>query len=87
MDDFKEVIPLSSDDEDDMGRPIKKGYLDEEMVYKMNFGGGDLVEKDAKKSRKEVFEEVIEKSKAYKLMQSEIKMAGEQLLHKLDDEF
>ena len=53
----------------------------------MNVGGGDIETKDSKESRKAIVEEVIEKSKAYKLMQSEIKMAGEQLINKLDDEF
>lgn len=44
----------------------------------MNFGGGDIDRNDPK-TRKEVFEEIIAKSKAYKMMKSEIKVAGEQL--------
>jgi hypothetical protein len=46
------------------------------MVTSMNFGGGEFEEKDQKKSRKEVFEEIIAKSKTYKLANYEIKMAA-----------
>ena len=52
----------------------------------MNFGGGEL-EGQKSKSRKEVFEEIIAKSKAYKEVRSEIKHASEQLRTQLDDEF
>lgn len=40
----------------------------------MNFGGGDMNNgEDNKKSRKEVFEEIIAKSKAYKMASYELK--------------
>lgn len=39
LDDFKDEIPLSSDDEQDRYNP-RKGDLNEELVSKMNFGGG-----------------------------------------------
>lgn len=88
MDDFREEIPQSSDDEvnDKYDMEGQKGRLNEEMVTKMNFGGGDH-ERDDKRSRKDVFEEIIAKSKAYKMMKSEIKEAGENLRSQLDDEF
>lgn len=53
----------------------------------MNFGGGALDSKDQKKSRKEVFEEIIAKSKTYKMAHQEIKMAAKELQHRLDDEY
>lgn len=49
------------------------------MVTTMNFGGGELADKDQKKSRKEVFEEIIAKSKTYKLANYEVKMAAQEL--------
>jgi hypothetical protein len=45
------------------------------MVERMNFGGGEVEEDDKKKSRKEVFEEIIGKSRAYKMVRKEIKTA------------
>lgn len=65
-DDFNEKIDMSSDDERD---DPDKGKLNEEMVNTLNFGHGQGTSKDEeekKKTRKEVFEEIIEKSKAYK---------------------
>lgn len=55
-DDFNEVISQDSDD-DKNDRSKRKGFLNEEMVERMNFGGGDEDEDKptAKKSRKEVF--------------------------------
>lgn len=44
MDDFKEEIPISSDDEDNQDENVNydpKGRLTREMVENMNFGGGD----------------------------------------------
>jgi len=56
----------------------------------MNFGGGifrDDKGGEAKKSRKEIYEEIITKSKAYKMAKSEIKLATQDLSHKLDSEY
>ena len=86
MDDFKDDIPLSSDDEQDRYNQ-RKGDLNEELVAKMNFGGGEFEDKTQKKSRKEVFEEIIAKSKTYKMVKNEIKMAASDLAHQLDDEY
>ena len=47
----------------------------------MNFGGGEFEDKSQKKSRKEVFEEIIAKSKTYKMVKNEIKMAASELVH------
>ena len=60
-DDFNEQIPHSSDGEDD----YDKGKLNEEMVNRLNFGGGDLPEEGKKKTRKEIFQEIINKSKTF----------------------
>jgi hypothetical protein len=59
------------------------------MVLNMNFGGGRArpqeEQQEAHKSRKEVFEEIIAKSKAYKMAKYEIKEAAAELTHRLDD--
>lgn len=51
------------------------------MVARMNFGGGELETEDPekKKSRKEIFDEIIAKSKTYKMVKTEIKHAAEEL--------
>ena len=59
----------------------------------MNFGGGGKYQKQPKeveegpKSRKEVFEEIIAKSKAYKMAKYEIKEAAAELTTRLDDQY
>lgn len=82
-DDFKDDVPYSSEEDnnpqDRYNKDKKKGQLDEQMVTSMNFGGGELADKDHKKSRKEVFEEIIAKSKTYKLANYEVKMAAQEL--------
>ena len=64
------------------------GKLNEEMVMTMNFGGGGRFApqmpvkhhgEDAQKTRKEVFEEIIAKSKAYKAAKYEVKEAAKEL--------
>ena len=58
----------------------------------MNFGGGGKFSKqtpqdqeEGPKTRKEVFEEIIAKSKAYKMAKYEIKEAAAELTTRLDD--
>lgn len=51
---------------------------------KLNFGGGNTDE-NKKKSRKEVFEEIIAKSKAYKAASYEVKLAAAELQNRLDN--
>ncbi len=88
IDDFKDEIPMSSEDEHEKNKDKKKGKLDENMVARMNFGGGELeAENPEKKSRKEIFDEIIAKSKSYKMVKSEIKHAAEELQQKLDDDY
>ena len=58
-DDFNDKIALSDDEQDP-----DKGNLNEEMVNRLNFGGGEDEEKK-KKTRKEVFQEIIEKAKTF----------------------
>jgi nucleolar protein 14 len=87
VDDFQDDIPVSSEDEAD---EQKDGKLNEEMVMSMNFGGGGVfnttggskanpAKEPAEKTRKEVFEEIIAKSKAYKMAKYEIKEAAKEL--------
>lgn len=90
-DDFQDDIPQTSDEE---GEDIdqKMGKLNEEMVMSMNFGGGrdqqvKPVEKDSTKTRKEVFEEIIAKSKAYKAAKFEVKEAAQELTTRLDNQY
>jgi len=89
-DDFKERVAYSSDEEADPD----KGKLGEDYVNRMNFGGGEEngeYEQDEgytqKKSRKEVFEEIIEKSKAFNQAKKEMKQVNEELREELDDEY
>ena len=73
---------MTSDEEQDNDK------LNEEMVTAMNFGGGnDQKEEGKKKSRKEVFDEIIAKSKAYKMANYEIKEAAKDLTEKLDNQY
>ena len=90
-DDFNEDISQDSDD-DKNDRNNRKGFLNEEMVEKLNFGGGengdgmDMV-KEKKKSRKEVFEEIIEKSKSYDAARKEMKQINMTMQRELNDDF
>ena len=81
-DDFNEQISLSSDEESP-----DKGKLTEEMVNTMNFGGEGQVEQEKKKTRKEIFDEIIEKSKAYKEANKELKNINTELIKELDDDY
>ena len=89
-DDFNEVISQDSDD-DKNDRKNRKGFLNEEMVAKLNFGGGDedAQEQDPerKKSRKEVLQEIMEKSKSYDAAKKEMKQINLQLQRELDGDF
>ena len=56
----------------------------------MNFGGGpddEEVDESLPKSRKEIFEEIMAKSKAFKEVKSEIKTQNTNLTRELDDEY
>jgi nucleolar protein 14 len=74
-DDFDDRISLSSD-----GETGDKGKLTEEMVNQLNFGKGNEEGEEKKKSRKEIFEEIIEKSKAYKEANKELKFINRELV-------
>jgi|LakMenEpi03Aug12_release.lakeMendotaPanAssembly.Ray.scaffolds.fasta_scaffold3888498_1 hypothetical protein len=53
------------------------------MVNTLNFGMGDAAgihAEDHKKTRKEIFEEIIEKSKAYKFAYKEMKNVNQELI-------
>lgn len=82
---------MSSEDEND-DADQRQGKLNEEMVMTMNFGGGGYRQMepsaaDKAKSRKEVFEEIIAKSKAYKAAKYEVKEAAKELTQRLDNQF
>lgn len=53
----------------------------------LNFGGGEANNDNQKKSRKEVFEEIIEKSKAYSDARKEMNVINKEMVEDLDDEF
>jgi hypothetical protein len=55
-----------------MRRP-KKGELDDDMVAQLNFGQGSAQPEEKKKSRKEIYEEIIAKNKLYRMQRFEIK--------------
>jgi nucleolar protein 14 len=57
------------------------------MVNTMNFGGDAQQDLDKKKSRKEIFEEIIEKSKAYKDANKVLKTINTELIKELDDDY
>ena len=84
-DDFNEDISQDSDDERH-NRQKRKGFLNEEMVEKLNFGGGEE-EPSKKKTRKEVFEEIIEKSRSYDAARKEMKQINVTLQRELDGDF
>lgn len=67
-DDFNERIEVSSDEEGQQN----KGKLTEEMVERLNFGSGQR-DLEKTKTRKEIFEEIIEKSKAFKEAKQDLK--------------
>lgn len=90
-DDFNEDISQDSDD-DKNDRQNRKGFLNEEMVERLNFGGGQDQEdmdqaKPLKKTRKEVFEEIIEKSKSYDAARKEMKQINMTMQRELDNDY
>ena len=91
-DDFNENISQESED-DKHDRNKRKGFLTDEMVSRMNFGGGEAnpedeeAEKPVKKTRKEVFEEIMEKSKNYDEARKELKQINLSLQKELDNDY
>eukprot|EP00742_Colponemidia_sp_Colp-10_P007849 GILJ01008463.1.p1 GENE.GILJ01008463.1~~GILJ01008463.1.p1 ORF type:complete len:907 (-),score=214.06 GILJ01008463.1:178-2898(-) len=86
-DDFKDAINMS-DDED------KAGDLERELVSQHHFGGGFVKREGAvdengerKKTSKEIYEEIIAKSKMHKAEKAREKVEQEQLLDTLNDQF
>lgn len=99
VDDFQDDIEHSEEDDinniDPEDRDQHLGKLSDEMVMTMNFGGGrrppvpSMAQpgKPEEKTRKEVFEEIIAKSKAYKAARFEIREAAKELTDRLDSQF
>jgi len=85
-DDFNEHISNSEESEDEDGMKRKRGQLPAEVVDELNFGqGGD--EPDRKKTRKEVFEEIIEKSRAFDNARKQVKEINTELIKEIDADF
>ena len=82
-DDFNEHISHSSDGEDNKD----KGHLNEEMVNTLNFGGGQEDGDGRKKTRKEVFQEIIDKSKTFDQARKEMNQINTELVNELDGNF
>lgn len=84
-DDFKDQI-ADSESEGDEENPRAKGVLTEEAVNQLNFGvGGDP--EDKRKTRKEVFEEIIQKSRAFKQAKAEMADINKELRQELDTDY
>lgn len=87
--DFNEDISQDSDD-DKHDRSKRKGFLTDEMVQRMNFGGGDVDEDgepEKKKTRKEVFEEIMEKAKSFDAARKELKTINLAMQKELDNDY
>lgn len=82
-DDFNEHISHSSDGEDNKD----KGHLNEEMVNALNFGGGQDNGDAKRKTRKEVFQEIIEKSRTFDQARKEVNQINTELVNELDGNF
>ena len=89
-DDFNEDISQESDD-DKNDRKNRKGFLTEDMVNQMNFGGGEEVDDEGapkvKKTRKEVFQEIMEKSKNYDAARKELKQINLKMVNELEEDY
>ncbi|TFK72011.1 Nop14-like protein [Pluteus cervinus] len=92
LDDFDDVGLGDEDDEDEETGDL--GQIDKEIVKHTHFGGFDDEEEEddpdepaRKKSKAEVMEEVIAKSKQHKLLRQMEKEKGETIRHELDEEF
>ena len=84
VDDFNEKIEHSSDEE---GPGHGNGKLTEDVVKSMNFGGGSQPAEERKKTQKEIYDEIIEKSKAFKEAKQELKSMNQELIQELNDDF
>ena len=98
IDNFKLTHNGRNIDEDD--GPTSKNkhddddeFLDDKIVEKMHFGGKDIDSDSGddflkvKKTKEEVFKEIVAKSKLYKAMRAEVKDENEELIDKLDEDF
>lgn len=66
--------------------------MDDDIVEKLHFGGKDVEKEDdelftVKKTKEEVFREIVAKSKLYKAAKAEIKDQNEEMIDQLDEEF
>ena len=87
MDDFKDRINDSSDE----------GDVDRETVSKLHFGGfeekterrkeGRIPVEKEKKSKKDIYEEIMKKSKLMKLEKQKLKEENQTKLEEIDNDF
>eukprot|EP00826_Nyctotherus_ovalis_P013245 TRINITY_DN13549_c0_g1_i14.p1 TRINITY_DN13549_c0_g1~~TRINITY_DN13549_c0_g1_i14.p1 ORF type:complete len:214 (-),score=64.58 TRINITY_DN13549_c0_g1_i14:176-817(-) len=82
IDDFKEPIEHSDNSESE-----GENNLNEELVGKLNFGGGEEEGMQKKKTRKEVFDEIIVKSKLIKAEKAKERMENKELADKINAQF
>lgn len=84
MDDFKEHISDSESEQED--RKKKKGELHGDLVEELNFGKGSEIDtnKEKKKSRQEVFQEIIAKNKLYRIERQDLREDLYQMTNELD---
>lgn len=88
LDDFKDKIQNSDDEDLYEHRDEKKGIITEEMVNALNFGGGPNNEQEGhKKTREERHAEIMEKSKAFKYHAQQVKEANQEYTKQLDDDW
>eukprot|EP00826_Nyctotherus_ovalis_P013248 TRINITY_DN13549_c0_g1_i4.p1 TRINITY_DN13549_c0_g1~~TRINITY_DN13549_c0_g1_i4.p1 ORF type:complete len:222 (-),score=63.67 TRINITY_DN13549_c0_g1_i4:176-841(-) len=90
IDDFKEPIEHSDNSESEGENSKSLAYvvdLNEELVGKLNFGGGEEEGMQKKKTRKEVFDEIIVKSKLIKAEKAKERMENKELADKINAQF
>eukprot|EP00299_Pterocystis_sp_00344_P018804 c9376_g1_i1.p1 GENE.c9376_g1_i1~~c9376_g1_i1.p1 ORF type:complete len:895 (-),score=298.32 c9376_g1_i1:77-2524(-) len=76
-----------SDQEED--RELRKGYIDEDTVLSAHFGGGtgETDSSGARLTRREIYQQVVARSKAARSERQAQKLEQEEKLEKLDTEF
>jgi nucleolar protein 14 len=80
-------------DDRKQGSDDEEYHMDDNIVEKLHFGGKDIdSEQDddfikVKKTKEEVFKEIVTKSKIFKAARAEVKDQNEEMIDKLDEEF
>jgi nucleolar protein 14 len=80
-------------DDRKQGSDDEEYHMDDNIVNKLHFGGKDIdSDQDddfikVKKTKEEVFKEIVTKSKIFKAARAEVKDQNEEMIDKLDEEF